>query len=332
MESVFNLKDYKLLNKDLRFKTDEEYLNHWNRIGMKQCRLCNQSLLIATNEFGIEILFYVGYYYYLFTSNLLFNNRIISYKGMEPYYYFLPRTQLSLQSHTRKYTKHQDCMLTKYLKLNNDNPNAPYYDLNLKFWKPPDYRTYYDNNKNTYFHYDKEILIVNNKYNREWEALYNRPVNFLDLPTLHKIFTYLSPKYQVIYIRPTTSIQHEKEYSFDSNAQLKLNDFELIRTKFPNVILFDDLLNNDLRFQHMNYNLLKCYLLASCTKYISVQGGANNLFSYFAKSMLIYHKHGFEAEANVYTVRSKLQSTFEDFSITHKDNYDELIRSMKEMY
>lgn len=331
METVFNLNDYKFLNKDLFFQSDQEYWNHWKTIGEKQCRLCNKDLLVVANEFGIEILFYVGYYYYLLKNRLLFNNQISTYKGMEAYYFFVPSTQLILRkNHTRTYTKHENCILTKYLKLNN-GPEARYFDINVKFWRAPEYRTYYEC-QNPFLNSEQEILVVNNKFNREWEYLFNKPVNYLNVPTLEKMFTYLCPKYQVIYIRPNAAIQKDKAYSFDANVQMKFNDFDMIRAKFPNVIIFDDLLNNDPRFTHMNYNLLKCYVLASCTKYISVQGGANNLLSYFAKSILIYHKHGFEAETNIYSVRSKLQSTFKDFSITHKNNYEELIQVMRQMY
>ena len=105
----------------------------------------------------------------------------------------------------------------------------------------------------------------------------------------------------------------------------------MIRNKFPNVIIFDDLLNKT-EFKNMNYNLVKCYLFASCTKYISVQGGANNLISYFAKKIIIYHKFGFEAQTNIYNVRSKLQSEFEDFSITHTNNYNNLLKIIKETF
>lgn len=327
MESVFQLKDYKLLNNDLSFQTDDEYLNHWKEIGIKQCRLCNRRLLSVMNEFGIEILFYIGYYYYLFTNNLLFDNKILTFKGMEAYYYFLPREQLLFQKKTRTWVSHERCLVTRYLKANN-LPDSQFYDLNLKFWKAPDYRQHYDN---SFFKFQKEIIIINNKYNREWEHLFKTAVNFLDVNCLEKIFKYLCPKYQVIYIRPSLSIDSKKEYSFDSNAQLQLDDFDMIKKKFPSVIVFDHLLNEK-RFERMNYNLLKCYLLASCKKYISVQGGANNLMSYFAKNILVYHKYGFEAETNIYTVRSKFQSRFPDFSITHKDNYEELIKVMKEMY
>ena len=329
MNKVFNLEDYKELNKDLQFNQDAQYLHHWNKIGMKQCRLCNKLLLIVSNEFGIEILFNIGYYYYLFTNHLLFDNKITTYRGMEAYYYFLPKEQLILRNQTRTWIPTDQYLLTVYLKMNNDSAAITnFYDIHPLYWKAPDYISQY---KSNLFQYDKPLLIVNNKYNKEWERTLNKPVNFLDIPCLDQIFDYLTSKYQVVYIRCNDNIKSSLQYSFDNNKNLPFDDFSMIRSKHPNVILFDDLLNKK-EFQQMNYNLLKCYLFASCTKYISVQGGANNLISYFAKSILIYHKFGFEAETNVYTVRSKLQSRFADFLITHRDDYNEFIKAMKMIY
>lgn len=82
VKNLFVLEDYKELNKDITFNTDEEYMNHWNEIGLHQMRLCNKKQLIVNNEFGNEIVLYICYYYYLFVNNLLFDNKITTYKGM----------------------------------------------------------------------------------------------------------------------------------------------------------------------------------------------------------------------------------------------------------
>lgn len=327
MNKIFNLEDYKELNKDLRFDHDAQYTHHWNTIGMKQCRLCNKLLLFVSNEFGIEILFNIGYYYYLFTNYLLFDNKISTYRGMEAFYYFLPKEQLIFRNQTRTWIPHDHYLLTLYLKTNN-HISSNFYDVHPIYWKAPDYINHY---KNNFFEFDKPLLVVNNKYNKEWERTFNKPMNFLDIPCLDQIFNYLTVKYQVVYIRCNDSIKSKLDYSFDNNKNLDFDDYSMIRSKYPNVIVFEDLLNKK-EFQQMNYNLLKCYLFACCTRYISVQGGANNLISYFARSILIYHKFGFEAETNVYTVRSKLQSSFKDFLITHRDDYSELIKAMKFIY
>ena len=52
-------------------------------------RLCNKKQLEVINEFSNELLLYIPYYYYLYNNNLLFDNKIITYKGMKPLYYFI---------------------------------------------------------------------------------------------------------------------------------------------------------------------------------------------------------------------------------------------------
>jgi hypothetical protein len=95
----------------------------------------------------------------------------------------------------------------------------------------------------------------------------------------------------------------------------------MIKKKFNEVIIFDELFNES-RFSNMNYNLLKCYLFSSCTKYISVQGGANNLISYFAKNLIIFHKAGIEVKNNVYNIRSQLQCPENNLKLEYTDYYE----------
>jgi len=156
MKTIFKIDDYKKLNKDLQFETDQEYIDHWLEFGYNQRRLCHTNLLHVSNEFGIEILFHVGYYYYLFQSNLLFDNKISTYTGMEAYYYFVPKEQLTFRNEKRMWIESSRYMLMNYL-------NSIDNQLNLEYWRVPRYKEFYTNQ---YFLYDKEILIVNNKYNK----------------------------------------------------------------------------------------------------------------------------------------------------------------------
>ena len=318
MKTIFKLDDYKKFNKDLQFETDEEYIEHWLNIGYKQRRLCHIRLLYASNEFGIEILFHVGYYYYLFQNNLLFDNQISTYTGMEAYYYFVPKEQLIFRNEKRMWIAPSSYMLTNYLNIVN-------HQLNLEYWRIPRYKEYYTNQ---YFLHDKEILIIHNKYNKEWGE---PPINYIPVDVLYTILTLLNPIYQIIYIRPNNYLDTKLHYSYDHNDNVDYNDYEMIRSTFKDVIIFDDLFQQDI-FSNMNYNLLKCYLFASCNKYISVQGGANNLIFYFAKDVVLYHKKGFEIEKGIYKTRSKLQSLTNDIRITHTDNYNDFIDIIKKTY
>ncbi len=318
MIKIFNLEDYIMLNKDLDFKTNTEYIEHWEKIGYKQKRLCNKELLYVNNEFGIEILFNVGYYYYLYKNNLLFDNKISTYIGMEAYYYFLPKEQLILRDEKRFFINPCLYKVMTYLGIKDNQ-------LNLDYWIPPDYKKFYQNN---YFNFDKGILVINNKYNSEWNS---GPKNFINIQNLEEIINLLKDKYQIIYIKPNNELNTNLEFSFDTNKIINFNDFQMIRDKFNDVIIFDDLFNDE-KFKSMNYNLLKCYLFASCDKYISVQGGANNLISYFAKNIVIYHKLGFEVKANIYSYRSTLQCPDNKLNIQHTDSYSHLITLIKNTY
>lgn len=309
-KTIFVLDDYKKLNKDIHFNCDEEYLNHWLHIGFYQRRLCNKDLLNVTNEFGLEILFHIGYFYYLFTNNLLFDNKISTYKGMESYYYFIPKQQLIFKNEKRYWIDplKKDKLM---LYINRENPRQ----LNLKYWIAPKYQLVY---KNDFFKYDKEIIIVSNKYNIEWGKY---PINFITIEYLERIFNLLKDRYTIVYIRPNEFINNKLEYSWDKNYQKEFRDFPIIKEKFNDVIIFDELFNEP-RFSNMNYNLLKCYLFSSCTKYISVQGGANNLIAYFAKNIVIFHKEGMEIENNIYDIRSQLQCPENNLKIEYTDDYE----------
>jgi hypothetical protein len=315
--NIFNIEDYKNLNKDLNFLLDIEYFNHWDNIGFKQRRLCNKELLYVLNEFGIEILFNIGYYYYLYKNNLLFDNKICTYSGMEAYYYFLPKEQIIYRKEERKWINPLSYKVMVYA-------NRIQTQLNPLYWIPPKYKEYY---KNNYFNYDKEILVINNKYNIEWGQ---KPINFINITVLNNILNILSNKYIIIYIRPNNKL-NLLDYSVDHGTIIDFYDFDIIRKKFKDVIIFDDLLKQN-KFKDMDYNLLKCYLFSSCDKYISVQGGGNNLISYFAKNMIIYHKRGFEASNNIYSVRSQLQCVENNLKIQHTDNYINFIDIITKTY
>ena len=107
-KELFNYNDYIELNKDLtHLKNNEDILNHWNNIGIKQMRLCNKKQLEIINEFGNETILYLPYYYYLYKNNLLFDNKIITYKGMKPFYYFLDTNNtVKITTHAHAHAAH----------------------------------------------------------------------------------------------------------------------------------------------------------------------------------------------------------------------------------
>ena len=314
----FNLNDYKNLNPDLKFNTDDEYIDHYNNIGYEQMRLCNIGTLNVINEYGNENIIYIPYYHYLFKNNLLFENKIQTYKGMISHYYFLPENQIIEKEEKRIWTAPNE----NFLCVNNSDY---YYKFNKKYWLPPNYKMHY---KNNLFNFDKEILVINNKFNNEWN---NGPVNYLSIDILEKIFFQLSNKYQIIYLRLQNINNSTLNISHDHNDILHFNDIEFIKNNFKNVIIFDDLFNGE--FNKFNYNELKLNLFAICDNFISVQGGGCYFMSYFAKKLLIYHKEGGgELECNSYNGWFKEVCFENNLCVNVTRNYDDLLNKSYEMF
>ena len=294
--NYFIWKDYLELNTDLKnIKTKEDAEKHWNNIGIKQMRLCNKLQLNVTNEFGNEIVLYIPYYYYLYSNNLLFDNKITTYKGMKPFYCFLDTDKHIIEKNDKRYW-------INYCNrpfLVNNNEHVQQFDNNFR--KIVNYKKNYKNDPE--FLFNKPLLIVHNKYNVEWD---DKPYNFFNLESLDKIFSTLSKKYQIVYIRPKNSFVSNSGYSYDENNIVEeLQDYELIENKYKNtVITFNSLLD-----KYQTYSLLKKYkdytynkiilkLFSNCENYICVQGGSAYLTSYFFKKMLILHIRGDEITNN----------------------------------
>ena len=219
-KNLFKWQDYLELNKDLHNLTSEEDANkHWNDIGYKQMRLCNKIQLNVVNEFSAELILYTTYYYYLYKNNLLFDNKIISYKGMKPFYYFLDSDMLIEKEVIRWWTPYWSNPL-----LINMNEHVKYF--NKTYWMPPPYKCIY---KNDIVKFDKPILVIHNKYNIEWS---DKPINFIEIDTLRYIFNKLKDTYQIVYIRPTNQ-KTDKNYSLDHNTIIDdFPDYTLIESEF----------------------------------------------------------------------------------------------------
>jgi hypothetical protein len=291
---LFNVNDYRSINKDLHFNTDDEYITHYENIGFEQMRLINKHQLIVNVEFGFEVTTYIPYYLYLFSSGLLFDNIIHTFNGMETYYYFLSKNQLNL---TRK--DRHDVNNVQFMIVNFDIP----YHLDLRYWIAPQYKTHF---KNNVFIYDKPLLIINNKYSIEW---HQQPINFLNTNTIEELIKYFNDKYQIVYIRPVYNINYvgfsnDDRVGYTSNQMLihnDLKDFELLRS-YKNVLTIDDVFSSHRRINNkrMSYNEIKCMLYANCDNYITVQGGGTNMLPYFAKKTVILHKWGLELSRGFY--------------------------------
>lgn len=64
------------------------------------------------------------------------------------------------------------------------------------------------------------------------------PANFIDIPTLLQLFTMLTQRYTIVYIRPDPNRHSLPGFSRDHSDIYEWNDFEEIRKWHPEVVLF----------------------------------------------------------------------------------------------
>ncbi len=174
--------------------------------------------------------------------------------------------------------------------------------------------------KNNLFLYDKPILVIANKYNIEWDG---PPVNYIENNLLIEIIENCKDKYQIIYNRPLAA-----QIVSDSSTILDLHEFELIREKYPDVLLMNDLYST-YKEEVNNFNHLQLMVYANCNKFISVHGGTAALASYFGGTNIIFSKIGLEHYFNEFeTILPALSNA----RIIHAKNNDELFQYIKEQY
>jgi hypothetical protein len=248
-------------------------------------------------EFGYELILIVPLVY----KHHLNGDRttVITTRGMRCFYYFLP----------------EDCVIEKYTK-RTEKTNNVYGDIhtsNLENEIFPDYKSHFKNKKLKHF-FEKDILIVNNKYNTEWDS---KPINFLDLNTLSEIFKILSPHFCLIYNRPRVD-----KIPNDNSLVYGLGDYELISKNFPNVIDMNELQED------YSFNELQLILGSKSRGKISVQGGSSILSSFTGGFNYIYAVKGGELEHNTFNL---WYTKFSNSKIRTYSKYDALLRDIKKL-
>lgn len=239
------------------------------------------SELAYEGEFGTEVAIFLPFVFWLWTNGLLGRRRVLSYRGMEPFYYFLPHEQFFGQAKKRRLVT--PVKRPSYLPQKSEltSTASPYF-----VW--PNYKQRYQQLPHL-LRSSKPIIIINNKFCREW----NRgPTNYIHLDILRYIFSTLSHDYQLIYIREGIR-QLPPDYSQDHNSSLNDYHDDALLTDFPSVRVFDDdlaRLGGD-----VSYNELKLRLFSNCNRFISSQGGGSYVAALFPGSvMALMHRAGRE--------------------------------------
>lgn len=292
LPTFFNPCHYAVLNPDLSLDPNDKTAatNHYMQQGIHENRLCNTDQLVVNTEFGFEITTYIPYFLYLYQRGLLFDHVIHTYAGMEPYYYWLPASQIDT---TRTERKPQ----AKHFLLHNSDLVG---HINHTCWVAPAYKEHFADPGMLHIPLawkEKPLLVISNKYNSEWGLA---PVNFIDKGTLRSLVVLLQPSYQLVYIRPCSSdTVVGVGFSDDQNTmQEGLGDFDMLSKDFPDVLQFDKLRQaNPL----MSYNEVKCRLFALCDNFITVQGGGTNMLPFFARRTVVLHIAGRELGCGFYS-------------------------------
>ena len=246
-------------------------------------------------EFGHEMFAAIPYAYYHYKNGTLEGTR--SARGTAPFYYFSPRHVIN---HDPRYSGNVWRSTIPSVQVKQFTGEGE--------WEAPPYKLKYANRR---FVYDKPILVISNKYNREWNG---PPVNFLNIDTLDKIISMCRDKYKIFYNR-------KLPYQLvDDQMQLDLFEHEFIKDVYPDVEFVHELPGD--------YNLNQLRLYANCDRFISVQGGGSVLASYFGGINLVYVVKGKETKCGFYERLNKLSGC----EVARVSTYSNLLNMVSKIY
>jgi GT2 family glycosyltransferase len=258
-------------------------------------------------EFGYELLSAVPYAYNLYLKGEL--KETISGFDTSCIYFFSPK-------HTETNCKRSWDNMDKLWRTKFPNINIHRPQLDWDLFSSPPFKEHY---KNKSIIFEKETIVIFNRYNNEWGG---PPINYLDLETLDKLFNMLSEEYQVVYINLNKSDKY-----FDGANPLILNDDKIVK-KYPKVLSLYDLIDS---YPTLSINEIQLRIFANCSKYISSNGGQLILSAYFGGENIIFSKKCRELTPNVnsfYKWYHKLGGGV----FQHVNNYDDLIQLVNEKW
>jgi hypothetical protein len=240
-------------------------------------------------EFAPELQFVLPFAYWHYKNGTLKATR--SSKYTSELYFFSPDHQESFEKRVTDGN------------YNFETPRILYsHNYNMKKWLPVPLKEKY---RNDIFVYEKPILVIANRYNMEWDG---PPICFFDIPTLEFVFENLCPSYTIIYNRPSA-----KNITPDNSDIYDLNEFQWIKTNYPDVILMDDLYQEH-SDKVNSFNHLQLMVYANADRFISIHGGTATLASYFKGINIILSKQGPEHYFKCY---EKLYPRFSGAQIFH---------------
>jgi hypothetical protein len=255
-------------------------------------------------EFGYELLSVLPLAYNQYINGQL--DATISAFDTKCFYFFSP-------NHTEVNVKRSWDSVLELKRENFPNIDIHKSELDWSKFTPPPLKDYYQDKKITF---DRETIVIFNRYNNEWGK---DPINFLDTKTLDTLFNMMSGKYQIVYL----NLNHDDRY-YDHLPPLEFNDKDVL-LKYPNVLTFTKLFN---MYPGLSLNELQLRVFAGCSKFISSNGGQLIMSAYFGGENIIFSKKTRELDPNVnsfYRWYHKLGGGI----FSHVNNYQSLIDLVK---
>ncbi|HEV2363708.1 MAG TPA: hypothetical protein VGS12_05855 [Caulobacteraceae bacterium] len=220
-----------------------------------------------TGEFGAEITTFVPFVHWLKQQGHLEGRRVLTYRGMRPYYFFLSDDEYEEKSARRCWLPPAD----------RTWPTSSTYTATRRPWRRPvDYRTRYASSSPGA---DRPLLFIQNKFTVEWNV---GPVNFMPIGSLETLFSYSEDRFDVVYSRAVNG-RSVRQFTPDHSLDCNYPDLELARERFPRVRILEDICAET----GAPYNELKLEILARSHLFAAVQGGGSHLLACFPNSVLL---------------------------------------------
>ncbi len=237
-------------------------------------RLKETGKIEYTGEYGNEITTFIPLVNWLKQEGLLHDRKVLTYRGMRPYYFFLDDDEFSAKDVNRHWVPEHA----------RDWPTNSTYTATRKAWhRPPDYRAFYMTRARTF---SRPTLFIQNKFALEWGY---GPINYLPLIHLKNLLSLTARKFQIVFSRPGTR-PAGSGYSDDHNIICDYPDLDIVR-QFQDALVLEEIAAREGR----SYNEVKLEVLAGTHLFFAVQGGGAHLLAAFGSSLLaILHRWGSE--------------------------------------
>lgn len=226
------------------------------------------------SEFGYELIATVPYAYWLYKNGELEGTE--SARDTHCLYYFSPNHKEN--DRQRSWYYEDTTAVNMMIKSGISNALIHRSKLDTSQWEPPPYKEVYSN---SWAVLGKPLFIIYNRYNNEYPATINKPINFFSLGFLSDLFSILTMDYSVVYV----NIEGQTRL-YDNEPPIHLSDYELC--KDSGVTHVKDLL---LKHPGLSFNHVLMYYFANCDNFLTMNGGGGILASYFGGKNIIYTQY-----------------------------------------